>query len=480
MAKSNSGSFVLELELVLDTHDRAVLKKKLNIARQIYNTCLGEALKRLHKVQNDKGYRELMKGPSSRERNKRLREIELMYGYSEYQLHEWAVGPRDHFHSAIGSLEAQKLATRAFQAVEKLHYRKAKRVNFVPAGELISVENKSNTTGLRWKDGRVIWGELKLDVRIKKDDHYAAEALTRRVKYIRIVPREIRGRQRFFVQFVLEGLPPSKNRPMGPADRRVGIDPGVSTMAIVAENYVELAELAPGIQKDERKLARIQRTMDRSRRATNPGNYSPNGMVRKGRKAWVYSNRYRKLAAKERDMHRKVAAKRKQAHERLANRILSVGLDARTEDMQYTALQRRAKETTTNKRNGKPRSKKRFGKTLSTRAPAQLLSILDRKLRYYGTSLKKIDTAAVKASQYDHTTCQYSKRELGERWAIIDGRKVQRDLYSAFLIANTTDSLNTIDTERANSWYASFLVQHDHEIDRIKQTGSATLQWYVA
>lgn len=480
MAKSNSDSFVLELELVLNTHEQAVLRKKLNIARQIYNACLSEALKRLHKVQNDNGYRELLKEPRSRKRSQRLKEIELTYGYSEYQLHEWAVRPREHFHNAIGSLEAQKLATRAFQAVEKVHYRKSKRVNFVSNGEPVSVENKSNATGLRWKDDRVVWGELKLGVRLKKNDRYAAEALTHRVKYIRIVPREIRGKQRFFVQFVLEGLPPSKNHSVGPADRHIGIDPGVSTMAIVSENLVELAELAPGIQKDERKLARIQRAMDRSRRATNPGNYNPNGTIRKGRKKWVYSSRYRKLAAKERDLHRKVAAKRKQAHEQLANRIIALVLDVRTEDMQYKALQRRSKQTTYNKRNGRAHSKRRFGKTLSNRAPAQFLSILDRKLHYYGASLKKIDTAAVKASQYDHTTGQCSKKELGERWAIIDGRKVQRDLYSAFLIANTTASLNTVDTERANSWYASFLVQHDHEIDRIKQTGSTALQWYVA
>lgn len=479
MAKSNSDSFVLKLELVLNTHEQATLIKKLNIARQIYNACLGEALKRLHKVQNDKGYRMLLEQNRSKERTAKLKEIERAYGYSEYQLHDWVVGPREHFQNTIGSLEAQKLATRAFQAVEKVHYRKAKRACFKSEGELVSVENKSNTTGLRWKDGRVIWGELNLDVRLKKDDRYAAEALTRRVKYIRIVPREIRGRQRFFVQFVLEGLPPSKNHPVGLAAQRVGIDPGVSTMAIVSEEHVELAELAPGIQKDERKLARIQRAMDRSRRAANPGNYNPNGTIRKGRKRWVYSNRYRKLVARERDLHRKVAAKRKQAHEQLANRIIALGLDVRTEDMQYKALQRRSKQITYNKRNGRARSKRRFGKTLGNRAPAQLLSILDQKLHYHGGSLKKIDTAAVKASQYDHTTGQCSQKELGERWAIIDGRKVQRDLYSAFLIENTTDSLSTVDTERANSWYTSFLVLHDHEIDRIKQTGSATLQWYV-
>lgn len=480
MKRAKTPSFVLELELIVNSNEQALLAKKLNIARQIYNACLGEALKRLHKVQHDKRYRLLLEQAKSKERTTKLKAIEDAYGYTEYGLHDWITGPRDHFHGAVGSLEAQKLATRAFQAVEKLHYHQAKRVNFVPNGELISVENKSNTTGLRWKDGRVIWGNLNLGVRTKKNDHYAAEALTHRVKYIRIVPKLIRGKQRFYVNLILEGYPPSKNRQAGPVDQRVGIDPGVSTMAIVSEGHVELTELAPGIQMDDRKRRRIQRAMDRSRRATNPGNYNPNGTIRKGRKVWIYSNRYRKLAAKERDLHRKLAVKRKLAHEQLANRIIVLGLDVRTEDMQYRALQRRAKKTSLNKQNSKLRKKKRFGKTLANRAPAAFLTILERKLRYYGAQLKKIDTAAVKASQFDHTTGRCTKKELGVRWSIIGGRKIQRDLYSAFLIANTAENLNIIDTERANSWYASFLELHGHEIANVKRNGSKTLKWYVA
>lgn len=37
------------------------------------------------------------------------------------------------------------------------------------------------------------------------------------------------------------------------------------------------------------------RAMDRSRRAMNPGNYNLDGTIRKGRKVWINSNRYRKL-----------------------------------------------------------------------------------------------------------------------------------------------------------------------------------------
>lgn len=481
MAKAKTASFVLELELSMNSHEQAILKKKLNIGRQIYNACLGEALKRLHKVQADKEYRLVLDQEKSNERNQRLKEIERFHGYSEYQLHEWAAQCGRHFNGQVGSLEVQKLATRAYQAVEKLHYHQADKVVFKGKDELISVENKSNSTGLRWKDGVVIWGELALCVRVKKNDLYAVEALKSKTKYIRIVPKVIRGKERFFVQFVQEGLPPSRaDRQIGASDERVGIDPGTSTMAIASCAHVELAELAPNIQTDEKELRRIQRAMDRSKRATNPGNFEANGKVKKGAKRWNYSNRYRKLAAKRRELYRKIGAKRKQSHEELANRIIALGLDVRTEEMQYRGLQKRAKKTTRNKSNGKINKKKRFGKSLANRAPAMLLSIVDRKLHYYGSSLKKIETKTVKASQFNHVTGRCTKKELSDRWNLIEGRRVQRDLYSAFLIANTTDGLDEINVEQANQWYDTFLTHHDQEIMNIKQHGSKALKWFVA
>lgn len=182
MAKAKTPSFVLELELFLTPHERKQLKKKLNIGRQIYNACLGEVLKRLHKIQNDKAYGMLVKAlkalikriaalekqPASKEQKEALKQlkqqktrlmaecksIELAFGYSEYQLHAWSAECGHHFEGQLGINEIQKLATRAFQAVEKVHYQKAEQVHFKKTGELISVENKSNKTGLRWKNGR--------------------------------------------------------------------------------------------------------------------------------------------------------------------------------------------------------------------------------------------------------------------------------------------------------------------------------------
>ena len=47
MAKAKTPSYVLELELQVNKRQRDFLEKQMRIAKAIYNTCLGEALKRL-------------------------------------------------------------------------------------------------------------------------------------------------------------------------------------------------------------------------------------------------------------------------------------------------------------------------------------------------------------------------------------------------------------------------------------------------
>jgi len=80
--------------------------------------------------------------------------------------------------------------------------------------------------------------------------------------------------------------------------------------------------------------------MDRSRRATNPDNFENDGTVRKGRKTWNRSARYRRLAVKRRERKRSLAAERKRAHGELANRILAQGTTVKTEKLSYQAFQK--------------------------------------------------------------------------------------------------------------------------------------------
>ena len=476
--KSKTPTYTVEFELITTFQDRYVINKKMKVAKSIYNACLNECLKRLKAVKADKEYHTLVKTESFKQRNIRLKEIERYYGYSEYDLHHWVNKIKYHFEGHLGINEIQKLATRAFQTVEKYHYGKAKKVFFKSFKDDMSVENKSNKTGLRLKDLKIIWGNLSMPFKVKKSDKYAKLALLDKTKYVRVLKREIRGKERFFVQLIQEGLPPKKYQ-TSTIENRIGIDIGTSTIAVVSDNKVYMKELVD-IKTPCKKLRRIDRAMDRSRRFTNPQNYSDNGTVKKGSKKWNYSNRYLKLKSKRKELFRKIASIRKQTHEQTANFILSLGLDVRVETMRFQSLQKRAKKTTRNKKNGKINKKKRFGKSIANYAPAMLLETINRKLKYQNLELKKIDTYSVKASQLNHTTGECTKKFLANRWNNIEDKPIQRDLYSAFLIQNTLDTLDTIDVDLCNLKFNNFVKLHDIEIQRLKNLNNKKLNWFVA
>ncbi|MBS4193029.1 transposase, partial [Bacillus sp. FJAT-49705] len=132
-------------------------------------------------------------------------------------------------------------------------------------------------------------------------------------------------------------------------------------------------------------------------------------------------------------------------------------------------LQKRAKETTRNK-NGRFSRKKRFGKSIARKAPSMLITILEQKLSIFGIELKKINTSKVKASQYHHETDTFQKKSLSERWNLIRNERVQRDLYSAYLIKNVTESLDSINRYLCMDEYDHFKKLHDIEIIRIKSS----------
>lgn len=101
------------------------------------------------------------------------------------------------------------------------------------------------------------------------------------IRYCRIVRKFVRNRYRFYVQLVFKGTPPVKEgrRVIGSGD--VGLDIGTSTIAIASMTDVKILELADRVQDIEDVKRRLLREMDRSRRATNPGNYNADGTVKK-------------------------------------------------------------------------------------------------------------------------------------------------------------------------------------------------------
>ena len=473
------SNFVLTIPLKTEIFQEDILSKRFEIGRKMYNTCLNELHKRYDTMRQSKGYQKVCKMAKGKERNKQFQKLNNKYGLTEYSLHDFVKPMQHKFKGNIDAFTAQKVATRCFSAFQGLIFHTAKKVNYKSYDDLNSLEGKSNKTGIRFIDETLVWNGLKISASIKKNDVYVKMSLENKIKYCRIVRKVIKGKYHYYVQLVLDGIPPMKITKQGEIKGQigtgnVGIDIGTQTIAYSSQFQVKLLELAPNINKIDREVKLLQRKMDRSKRATNPNKYNDNGIINtKNKDKWVYSNHYIKLKNIRKELFRKQSALRKQSHNVLVNELLNLGDKFYVETMNYKGLQKRSKKTSKNK-NGKFNKKKRFGKSLANKAPSMFLTILDNKLKWNNTQLYKIDTTKVKASQYNHIEDEYIKKDLSERWNNFGEFRIQRDLYSAFLIMNVKVNLKEIDKEKCKNTFDNFKILHDVEINHI-QTSSNKL-----
>ncbi|MFC0903657.1 RNA-guided endonuclease TnpB family protein [Clostridium sp. MT-14] len=477
MSKSKTSSYIVTLQLHTQLYQEYILNKRFNIARQIYNCCLNELYKRYNLMRESKQYQYICKLPKSTNRNKLFKDLNVKFGITEYSLHDYIKPMQKYFKKNIDSFTAQKIATRAYNTFQKLLFHKAKKVKFKKYGGLNSVEGKSNRTGIMYRDGYIIWNGLRIPIIIKKNDIYAQKAIQDRIKFCRIKREIIKGKYHYYAQLVLEGIPPKKiNNETGEiiggiGQGNVGIDIGTQTIAYSSQYDVGLKELSPETNGIDKQLRLLQRKMDRSKRVMNPNKYNTNGTINtKNKDKWIFSNHYIKIRNIRKELYRKQREIRKQSHYKLINYLLSLGDTFYVEDMNYKGLQSKSKKAIKNK-NGKFNKKKRFGKSLGNKAPSMFLTILNQKLRYNNNELNKINTVKVKASQYNHMTGEYKKKKLSERWNYfnIDGEeiKIQRDLYSSFLIMNVKDNLKEIDQDKCFKTFNNFKKMHDIVINEL-------------
>ncbi len=415
MKKSTTPTFLLELPLSVDAGQAKRLRAHFEAARCLLNALLGEAMKRLRAMRADPVWQEARALPRTQkqERKAAFSQLRQAYGFSEYALHAlvkeanctWIAGH-------IDSILAQTLATRAYRAANRVCLGQAKKVRFKSKGRgLDSVENKRNNTGLRFllqppqegQQGWLVWGKDRLPALIDWHDPVVHHGLRHTIKYARLVRRkasspraqgaDVQG-YRYFVQLILEGKPHRKPKHTVGTDV-IGLDLGPSTVAVVPrEGEAHLVPLCEELQPDARAKRRLQRKLDRQRRANNPQNYDEKGRIKKrDRRRLVWNNSKGYLAMRRRLAHRerKLAAHRKSLHGRLAHQIICHGNTIRTEKLSYKAWQ------------------KQYGKSVGRSAPGMFIEHL---------------------------------RRIGP---------VQRDLYSAWLAAHL-DPANHIPSIAQDSW----------------------------
>ncbi|WP_330111483.1 transposase [Cetobacterium somerae] len=479
------NNFVVEFKLKTEIYQEDILEKRFEIARKIYNALVTKVAKRYHELTKTKRYRKIQtalvqcKNIKNKElRKQSLKELNLLYkeyGFSEYKFHTDVKEFQHYFKKNVDSFTAQKLATNLWKSYEKLLFGNGNKIHYKKFDSMFSIEGKSNKTGIRFLDNNLTWLGLKIPVVINKNNQYEQESLKNSISYCRIIRKFVRNKYKYYLQIIFSGIPPIKTNlntgeikhPIGKG--RVGLDIGTQTLAISSEKEVKILELADRVNNIENMKKNILRKLGRSRRATNEDNFNLNGTIRKQgnkRVLWIKSNRYITLQKKLKELYRKQADVRKYQHEKLANEVISLGDNFYVEKMNFSGLQRRAKKSEVNEQ-GKFKRKKRFGKSLGNKAPSMFLNILERKLLTVNLNLKKIDTWSVKASQYNHIEDSYKKKKLSARWNIIKGSKVQRDMYSAFLIMNVSEDLKSVDKNRCEETYKNFLKLHNEEIKRL-------------
>lgn len=437
MAHSKTPSFIVELPLVVTDKQRAALQARFEAARQVYNASLGESLKRLDLLRESQAFQEALHIPRKKKtaRQQAFTEINEEFGFREYDLHAWAKQfTATWLNHHLGSLTVQKLASRAFKAVQEYKFGKRGRPRFKGKNQLGSVEGKSNESGLRWRDQQVKWSGLVLSAMIDEQDEVQQHGLAQKVKYVRLVRRKLNGKVRFYVQLVCEGKPYRKadKHPLG--EGKVGLDLGPSTLAAVSKNQALWLPFCAELDPKYAELRRLQRKLDRQRRANNPDNYEADGTVKTGKQHWHTSRRMQQTRIKIAELYRKQAAHRKSLQGQLVNVVLRMGDVIQLEKIAYKAWQ------------------KNYGRSIGRRAPGLFVSHLKRKAESAGAKVNELPTWHLCLSQVCHGCGKKVKKPLSQRWHQCDcGVEAQRDLYSAFLAMCVTN--NTLDVDDAtNAW----------------------------
>ena len=439
VAKSITLSFVTEIPLVVSSQIEKELLARFQAGRQLYNSCLNEAMTRVQLIQRSDTYhkalstpRTLKKGQKSvqyPERKKLFNQAWKEYRFSEYELHSFATltANRSKWIAAkIDSNTQQKLATRAFNTAKKVLLGQAKKVRFKVPSRFRSLEGKSNKQGIRWKNDQLVWGQMKIKARIDWKSPVIKHGLDSPIKYVRILWRELNGKRRWYVQLINEGLPYQKPQ-NHVSDGLIGLDLNISNIAFVGDKQAGLLPFAENVPTYRSEIQRLQRKMERSRRANNQENYHPNfsaqvgrkiitkkGKSIKGKREWHNSKAYLKDSAKKRELERKKAAYAKCQNRKIVNEILRHGKHIKTENVSVKGWQ------------------KRYGKAIAAKSPGFVQSELKRKAESAGGSFQKFSTRKTALSQ-THLNGERLKKSLSQRvHKDITGVVMHRDIFSAY------------------------------------------------
>lgn len=501
----------VQLLLKTTAYDCQIMEKRFHAISHIHNVLVKHAKWCLERLSHDKEYQSakadycilLKKDEDKLSKNEKTFKKQLsktlkthlqQRGLSESDFQSYIKVCAKQFRKCLSSQQVQKEATRVWKGVEAVLYGDGKDVHFKKYRDFNTICGKTNTNGAKFhKETMTLeWLGLEIKCKLPKDDFYVTEALDADISYCEIKRMMFPNGWHYYVVVYLKGDAPHKLSEAGSKDNITGVDIGTSTVATVSEDMVTLKELAPKCNDYGRRIEKLLRYLDHSRRLSNPKKYNEDGTINKeNHDKWKLSKTYIKSLNWLKSLYRQKSAYIKQSHEHMANELLADSINFIVEDMSFKGLQRRSKtterqekETAVTQKDGsvkkvhKYKRKKRFGKSLNNRAPASFITILNRKATLYGGGVYKVNTKEFKASQYNHVEDACVKAKLGDRDKYIGSHKVQRDLYSAFLLRNSNGELDKPDREKCIYGFEKFLKLQNSLISEMKKNNISMKQCF--
>ena len=392
------------------------VQKVVNLSNRIRkagNELVGVMKKNYEQLMRTKKYRKLLQLYGSTEDKKKrktyagqLNEMQEQYNLTKESCRTLMIPIGKKY--GIDAIFALTKAEDVWHGVEKCLYGNGKTLHFSKYGDLPCIRAKQINRGipmsvkndeLKFKLGKLVFG-IQVKDRFQTDevnvvldylaqpeviDNKAVKTLqdeaccisTYRPCYATLVPKFIRGKYRVYLHLVIEGRAKPKYDRFGNPRHKygtgiIGADIGTQTVAYTSDTEAglkNLSERGNSIQKSEHMERLYYRAMDRSRRTMNPQNYNADGTIKKGKKKWTYSRRYKKLKAKHAELCCINATNRQLAINEDVNHLRCLGDTFVTEPKNAARLMKRSKDTTVNNK-GKINRKKRFGKSVKNRCRA--------------------------------------------------------------------------------------------------------------
>jgi putative transposase len=417
--------FTYKMRLKVTKAQAEEIDRRFEAGRMVYNAVLGEMKRRLNLMRQSRKWQKARKCRADKaKRNKLFAEAKQTYKFNRFEAIRYARGVvRAAFSDRLNINDADCLGKRAFDAVNRMALGKARSVRFKGPGRLRSMEADSPGGGIRFQNGNLIWRGLRLPVINRHAggrpgaEHQMRfqHALEQRICFARLIRQRHGTQVRYYVQLVLEGKP----LPTVTAGEQVlGIDLNVSCLAYAGQNAAGLLPFASGLTDQRKRIRRVQRHLDRQRRANNPDNYREDGTIRPGPKRWQVSKRMRVTSDRLADLQRRQAEQRYNENGKMANRVVGEGRYLKTESVAVKGWQ------------------KHWGRQIGCKAPAGCMLRIARKAESAGGYLQVFPTRNTALSQ--RCICgQAAVKPLSQRVHRCPhcGITMHRDLLSAYLAA---------------------------------------------